>query len=236
MAARNVVNTNPDVAGHMYEVGIRANPEHLLDWDKPIANQPNIVRGLNQYVDEMGGEQSLRQYSKILEDKRKAEEESFARLWESDQPTDLSDMMTYFNKNKYNSKEALADLLSNINKGGEAKGEDFYRSLAPQEYDYKGATETASRLGIPGIKYLDRMSRGAGEGSSNYVVFDPSLIDIMRRYADGGRIHFDEGGLARIEELLRQAKGEEQATQASHPVGMSANVEFAPVEDRKSVV
>jgi hypothetical protein len=216
--------------GHMYEVGIRANPEHLLDWDKPIANQPNIVRGLNQYVDEMGGEQSLRQYSKRLEDKRRAEEESFARLWDSDQPTDLSDMMTYFNKNKYSSKEALADLLSNINKGGEAKGEDFYRSLAPQEYDYKGATETASRLGIPGIKYLDRMSRGAGEGSSNYVVFDPKIIDIMRRYADGGRIHFDEGGLARIEELLRQAKGEEQATQASHPVGMSGNVEFAPVE------
>lgn len=28
------------------------------------------------------------------------------------------------------------------------------------------------------------MSRGAGEGSSNYVVFDDALIDILRKYAN----------------------------------------------------
>lgn len=195
MQARNILNTNPEVAGHMYEVDIHANPEHLLDWDKPIADQPHVVRGLNQYVDEMGGEQALKHFSKELEDKRRAEEESFARLWEDDQPLDLSDMMTYFNKNKYSSKEALTDLLSNINKGEETKGADFYRSLSPQEYDYKGATETAQRLGIPGLQYFDRLSRGAGSGSRNYVIFDPNLVDITRRYAKGGDVEgYDKGG------------------------------------------
>jgi hypothetical protein len=36
--------------------------------------------------------------------------------------------------------------------------------------------------GIPGIKYLDAGSRGAGDGSRNYVVFDDSLIEILRKY------------------------------------------------------
>jgi hypothetical protein len=41
-----------------------------------------------------------------------------------------------------------------------------------------------ANAGIPGIRYLDQMSRGAGEGSRNYTVFDDSLIDIMRKYAN----------------------------------------------------
>lgn len=36
--------------------------------------------------------------------------------------------------------------------------------------------------GIPGIKYLDQGSRGAGEGSRNYVVFDDKLVNILRKY------------------------------------------------------
>ncbi len=36
--------------------------------------------------------------------------------------------------------------------------------------------------GIPGIKYLDQGSRTAGEGSRNYVVFDDSLIEILKKY------------------------------------------------------
>lgn len=35
--------------------------------------------------------------------------------------------------------------------------------------------------GLPGLKYLDRASRGAGEGSRNYVVFDDKLITMTRR-------------------------------------------------------
>ncbi len=48
---------------------------------------------------------------------------------------------------------------------------------------------TSSRLreaGIPGIKYLDQGSRSAGQGSSNYVVFDDKLIDILRKYGIAG--------------------------------------------------
>lgn len=35
--------------------------------------------------------------------------------------------------------------------------------------------------GIPGVRYLDQGSRTAGNGTRNYVVFDPSIIDILKR-------------------------------------------------------
>jgi hypothetical protein len=50
-----------------------------------------------------------------------------------------------------------------------------------------GAAEGALRdAGIPGIRYLDAGSRGAGDGSRNYVVFDDSIIDIVRKYGVAG--------------------------------------------------
>lgn len=45
-----------------------------------------------------------------------------------------------------------------------------------------------SNQGIPGIKYLDAGSRGAGEGTRNYVVFNDKLVNIRRKYARGGSI------------------------------------------------
>lgn len=33
--------------GHMYEVNIKAHPDHFLDWDKPLKEQPHILQKLN---------------------------------------------------------------------------------------------------------------------------------------------------------------------------------------------
>lgn len=46
----------------------------------------------------------------------------------------------------------------------------------------KALSEQLAQAGIPGIKYLDQGSRGAGTGSRNYVVFDANLVDIVRKY------------------------------------------------------
>ena len=45
---------------------------------------------------------------------------------------------------------------------------------------------TLSDAGIPGVRYLDQGSRGAGEGTSNYVVFDDALIKILKKYGLSG--------------------------------------------------
>lgn len=54
-------------------------------------------------------------------------------------------------------------------------------------YNYQRKfTEDLSRLGVPGIRYLDQGSRGASEGSRNYVVFDENLVNIVRKYGVAG--------------------------------------------------
>jgi hypothetical protein len=43
-----------------------------------------------------------------------------------------------------------------------------------------------SEAGIPGIKYLDAGSRAKGDGSRNYVVFTPEIVEILRKYGLAG--------------------------------------------------
>jgi hypothetical protein len=47
-------------------------------------------------------------------------------------------------------------------------------------------SEALREAGIPGIKYLDQGSRGAGSGTNNYVVFDDKIIEILRKYGLAG--------------------------------------------------
>ena len=50
-----------------------------------------------------------------------------------------------------------------------------------------------STAGVPGIKYLDQGSRGAGTGTKNYVVFDQNLINIIKKYGIAGLGAFPAG-------------------------------------------
>jgi hypothetical protein len=67
-------------------------------------------------------------------------------------------------------------------------GGELYSGLGNTLGAYRGdlagrraASQELARRGIPGIRYLDQGSRGAGQGTHNYVVFDPSLIEILNR-------------------------------------------------------
>ncbi len=49
--------------------------------------------------------------------------------------------------------------------------------------DHGNAAESLARQqGKKGVRYLDQGSRGAGAGTSNYVVFDDSIIDILNKF------------------------------------------------------
>jgi hypothetical protein len=59
-------------------------------------------------------------------------------------------------------------------------------NLVNHGFDYQGASNALNQAGIPGIRYLDQGSRGAGQGTSNYVVFDASIVDILKKYGLAG--------------------------------------------------
>ena len=64
-----------------------------------------------------------------------------------------------------------------------SKGAQAYNTIKDMNY-VRGAPAMSGKLrekGIKGIKYLDGDSRAVGDGTSNYVIFDDSLINIAER-------------------------------------------------------
>jgi GNAT superfamily N-acetyltransferase len=65
-------------------------------------------------------------------------------------------------------------------------GEGIQQALGKSTARDVAASQALQQAGIPGIRYLDAGSRGAGEGSRNSVVFDANTMDIIRRYGLAG--------------------------------------------------
>jgi hypothetical protein len=105
-------------------------------------------------------------------------------------------------------------------------GQITYQRLAAQKRDYgidsgrnnlstlggaqAGATQDLQGFGIPGIRYLDAGSRGAGDGSRNYVVFDENLIEIVRKYGIAGAaamLGISQADLAQAMQQQQQPQG-----------------------------
>jgi len=117
--------------GHMYEVNIGAEREHMLDWDKTVGQHPDAVR----------------------------------------------------------------DKLLDMGYGDRQRGAEVYAHLASGPGGDVGASQQLQDAGIPGIRYLDQGSRAGGQGTSNYVVFNDNIIDILRKYGIAGLIG---GGAAAV--------------------------------------
>ena len=152
-------------SGRMYEVNINANPDDFLDWGAPLSEQPRIAERLG-----------LR-----IRSEKEINDEAYALL------------------DKYGSVDAMPpdarariDALNDeMNRPGTTQsGRELYEfGIGQQENVHDllmGPSPTRSadlaQAGIPGIKYLDAGSRGAGTGSRNYVLFDDKLISILRKY------------------------------------------------------
>jgi len=62
--------------------------------------------------------------------------------------------------------------------------ERFSGGMPPKGYRADAsASELLNSAGIPGIRYLDQGSRAAGDGTHNYVMFDPArTVEILRKF------------------------------------------------------
>lgn len=174
--------------GHMYEVKINAHPDHFLDWDKPLRDQPEIIRRLSGWSPE---------HEKIHREAESADANNLMAALEGDAD---------YTPAKMPIRPQGALPMS-------ATGEDIYEHFknkmgavdwpidadAETRAKYRGsASEKASQYlashGIKGIKYLDAGSRDKGEGSRNYVVFDHNDVNIKRRYEQGGAVEGEREG------------------------------------------
>ena len=122
--------------GVFYKVDLPdAQIAKMLDWDKPLSQQPQLKGPLNKFAAEYG-------------------------------LVPPSPSMT--GKQYY---QALEDYTANTSAGGVKRNVSEDVSGLLRQY------------GIPGIRYLDQVSRAGGKGTSNFVVFpgSESMLTILER-------------------------------------------------------
>jgi hypothetical protein len=170
--------TNPDHKftltdpnpGKMYEVNINADPEHFLDWDKPLSEQSQHVREAYQNLKGTTDPKESAAKVRILQE-------------QMDALTSDRDPVTNMMRNEQGWHRLARERDAAWEDWNAAQsGAKFYESMGRKA----AAVPALQQAGIPGIKYLDQGSRGAGQGSSNYVVFNDKLIDILKKYGLAG--------------------------------------------------
>lgn len=78
----------------------------------------------------------------------------------------------------------LPDLAEHFNDGD--TGERIMQTFKEKGFSPAETAEWLREHGIRGIRYMDAGSRGKGEGTQNYVVFDDKTINILRKYGLAG--------------------------------------------------
>lgn len=158
--------------GHLYNVELRwpdaareaADPlgeHHLLDWDAPLSEQPQMMKFIN--------EEEAKTTKKAL-DKRL---ETLASIGESHPNAESVKRQI----------ELLREEMESPSESGLKRltGGEYFNYLRRRNIDPKAQSEMLLQYGIPGIRYLDQGSRGAGQGTRNYVMFDDALANIVSR-------------------------------------------------------
>lgn len=202
-------NVTRERGGRLYAVNIPGD-ETMLDWDKPLRDQPEQVRAAIVRLETDLWRERYQHYS--------AED----RVWFT--PDDL--------------EARIAELPDDIARSRQT-GQSYYRELSTldgseptisyiglgQNVVARGAEAASRRLaryGINGLRYLDQGSRTAGEGTYNYVIFDDKLVQItgyeQRRPSESGprgQIRFGRDGTIGID-LFQSADRSTFAHESAH--------------------
>ena len=72
--------------------------------------------------------------------------------------------------------DALKHRIQNRKRSDALTGKDLYTAFRDIFGGPKAASEALRAAGVPGLRYLDGMSRAGGEGTYNYVVWDEALL------------------------------------------------------------
>ena len=206
--------------GHMYKQGLEAPVEHLLDYDVPFKDQSG-------YVQERVGphmEESVRRQIAAIN-----------QLLEKGGYGDPASPR--FRRLLPGNRAGMEGQLLSLEQVGHSSfpGKEIYKRIGlPAKNEVEGAVNATTRLremGIPALRYLDAGSRVAtghapGKGTHNYVVFDDNRLRMLRRYAEGGRIHKAGGGAFGAFSPAEQAEIDDVAPMRVEPEADDSPVRF----------
>ena len=162
--------TDNSSKGHMYKVGLVPKPDEMLDYYKPLSEQPDNIQAA---------------YKKAYHNKFIKGDADLEVLFANPNDLTMQDMGIFDKSTGAQAYRELADKLGSIDwpVGADAK--------TRQEFRTKGEAAASKALfeaGIPGIKFLDNSARKTSGTSSNYVIFDDSMIKILEKYGIVGPV------------------------------------------------
>ena len=175
-AALELLKSGKPIGPRTYEVNINARPEQLLNYDAPLSEQPAAVQDLL-------GRSHRYDIAKVGDNR-----------WEVRHP---GGWVPNAAQNFYRSEEAALKAAEGLNVGRTVP------ELLPRSAEQARPFVEA---GIPGIRYLDEGSRPAQQApkhyspqdvadyeamnniTRNYVIFDPGIIEIAKKYGIPGML------------------------------------------------
>jgi len=162
--------TDNSTKGHMYKVGLVPKPDEMLDYYKPLSEQPDNIQAA---------------YKKAYHNKFIKGDADLEVLFANPNDLTMQDMGIFDKSTGAQAYRELADKLGSIDwpVGADAK--------TRQEFRTKGEAAASKALfeaGIPGIKFLDNSARKTSGTSSNYVIFDDRMVKILEKYGIVGPV------------------------------------------------
>lgn len=196
-------------AGHAYEVELNAQPHEFLDWDQPYSKQSPQVQAALKQVGVGPAEPPKVEWQitsggthQLMADGRPAGYEL--------RPGGTPGYFDDYQNGRYTGaipaavldkwKAVHADNYLATRPSPDLTGMELYHTLSSKaagrtvnpghwaaEYtgDPAAASAQLNAAGVKGVRYLDQGSRFAGKGTSNYVMFNPANMNIIRRYGIG---------------------------------------------------
>ena len=159
---KNIGDISTKPAGKMYKARLKVDPKKLLDYDKPIAAQNSFVRGkIEELVQEINLDDAVNLGFDPFEMGEKAALQA--------------------------ARESMLDLevLTFLNTWRDIRGVEGAAEELLDKYGIKGIKYKAMQ-GIAGRRAVRNNVPEAG--AQNYVIFDDTLIDIMKKYGIVGPV------------------------------------------------
>ena len=203
MVAREGIRTAP---GNLYKVDLPDEQiAKMLDYDKPLSQQPEALKTIRGLVpadmlktfdaNVKGGISGANAYKNYIPSQSYAIRDAGATNY------------------KPSAAKTFEDALAEV-------GGDTSRLRVINDRSEAKVSEMLRAQGIPGIRYLDEGSRAAGEGTSNFVVFDPAHMNILER---NGVTAASLRNVAPQDEALRLAQQRAALPVEQHGLGLPAD-------------
>ena len=149
--------------------------EDLLQWDRPISEQPESVRRAVSELGIVGGNMELPAGGLDMSGGGRILDNRDGKV----KPGSVAPYVLVSGDAKFDISEK--DLQRMLGGSDDPTGEQIYTRLTAKLGDQNAASKALDALGAPGIRYLDGMSRDGGQGTYNYVMFDDKGIKLLER-------------------------------------------------------